>query len=128
MFPDKRVNQFTEDNLVAYVLERRRDGELPVKNTVNTRMGVCRSLFGWAKHRGLVEVNPAEDLAYRCRVWGTGGRRAGQWLEPDEVRVMMAATDGPTELDARDRVILAVPMTTALRRDEVVRLRLGSLA
>lgn len=122
--PDKRVNEFTEQDLVDFLVQGRdrRTGASWAPYTVRSRQTAVRAFFDWASWRGLVKVNPAEHLHRHVKVRAQG-QKAHTWLRPEEVGALVRACAGITAIDARDRIAIELAVNTGLRCHELTGLR-----
>lgn len=121
LHPGKRVNTFTEAELVAFVVRGK-----PSKNTMASRLTVLGSFYRWAylrKDWTHLSVNPAANL--RMLVELPDGKRLVQprhWLTATQFAVVMRSCGDDVE-GMRDRTVLMLGVFTGMRRAEISRLR-----
>jgi len=97
----------------AHLLDRRL-----AANTVNCYLTAIRKLASEAADAGLVDSQVANAIA-RVRGVRTAGRRNGHWLAEEEAQALLEAPPTDTLKGLRDRAILAVLLSSGLRRAEV---------
>lgn len=123
-YPGKRVNEFTSDDLVTWLVQgRQADGRPWSDATVRTRRSTLQSFFEWASDPDvdLVARNPAVRLGKKVPRRGGGGK-VHNWLTGPEVQALLATCDeGP--LGVRDRVVIELLVNTGLRASEAAGLR-----
>jgi integrase len=125
--PQKRVSEFTEEDLLAFLTYG--EGGAPRANAAATIISyrVClTSFFGWAHYAGLTPSNPAQHLARRVRPKG-GGVRHHVWLTEAEVVKLLQTTTQPDIVARRDRAVLALGLFSGLRVHEIAELTWGNL-
>ena len=95
------------------------------QTTVNQKLSALSAFFDFARGRGLRADNPVDGVA-RENVTPYG---KATWLDPDEDedRRLLRAVDDSTTQGRRDRAILLLFLTQALRVEEVAGLAVGSL-
>jgi integrase/recombinase XerD len=95
------------------------------QETINLRLSALSSFFNFAKDRGLRSDNPVDGVK-RKAVTPYG---KATWLRPDqnEDRKLVDAIDATSANGQRDRAIMLVFLTMALRVAEVASLKVGSL-
>jgi integrase len=117
--PGRRVNEFTPQDLVQFLTTPRRSGA-----TIKNYRGALVRFFKWAKRRGLVKTNPAEDLLEEIRPRVTDVREH-TWLSPNERRRLIESCDLSTPAGLRDSVALHLGFLTGMRARELTTLRWG---
>jgi site-specific recombinase XerD len=88
--------------------------------TVNQRLSALKSLFRWARHRGLVESNPTEVV--------NGVKKpklAPKWLSKGEERKLLRVVQRSG--DKRDVALITFMLNTGLRVGEIASLALGDV-
>lgn len=95
--------------------------------TINQQLSAVRSLAREAAACGLMDEGAAAQV---CLVPNlpNSGVRMGNWLEPEQIRGLLAAPDQSTTVGLRDYVALALLFGCGLRRGEVVSLRTDQIA
>lgn len=94
--------------------------------SVNVRLCGVRSLFREAMKTGdlsrdvATELGEIQNLPFR-------GQRSGNWLDRDQLRLLLVAPDRKTKRGKRDYCILAILAGCALRRYELAELELETL-
>ncbi len=90
-------------------------------SSVVQKLAAIRKLADEAANHGLL---PPEVAAAVSRIRGpqTRGRRAGNWLTSEEAVQLLQLPDRSTLTGKRDYSILALALTTGLRRSEIVSL------
>lgn len=120
--PDKRVTQFTRDDVLSFC------GESGLSSaTLSQRRSVLITFFRWTciaedaplSNSHLADVLLASPPPARKR------KRKGKWLTPEELARVIHACDDGTELGQRDRIIVMSLAWTGLRRTELARVRWG---
>lgn len=124
--PDRRVSEFTEDDLVAYCTAVRRDGAVRSPNGILQRRTILISFFEWAQWRQLCPGSPAVGLKKIVKVKARAVRPA-HWLTPAQLAAVLAACDDGTVLGKRDRILILTAGNTGLRRRELAELRWGKV-
>lgn len=120
LHPDKRVDKFTEGDLVAFL---NRPGS---PNTVAQRRKIVTKFFSWATWRGLVQRDPTLGLKRLVPI-NRQPVMHHHWLNEDEIRRLLATTNGKDPRHLRDRTILLLGLLTGLRRFEMSALNWGDL-
>jgi integrase/recombinase XerC len=117
LHPGKAVGDFTTDDLVAFVTQRRW-----ASSTARNYRTALQSLFGWAHHAGRIDIDPGWRLGHRLRI-----RRVRvwqpHWLTEAQIAALLATTDGDGLLSLRDRAALMLGLLAGLRTGEMHRLR-----
>jgi integrase len=95
-------------------------------STINVRLAAIKKLATEAADNGLLDPVLASGIA---RVKGAKqlGVRAGNWLIPEQARLLLLAPDTSTRKGKRDRALLGVLIGCGLRRGEVAALTLDAL-
>lgn len=117
-YPHHHVDDFTTNELTAFCLR----GDDPAPATIKSRRNTCRSFFEWAHWQKMCHVNPASDLKFTVRP-GNGRRRQNNWLDDADVNGLYAALSGDGPVEARDRLLLMLFLSTGLRISELSTLR-----
>lgn len=95
------------------------------QSTINQRLSAISSFFEFAKGRGLRTDNPAEGVNREAvKAYGKA-----TWLSPkrNEDRLFLASIDTSTTQGKRDKAIMLLFLTQALRVAEVAGLKVGDL-
>ena len=95
---------------------RKRDGEPLTARSQNNRIVAVRALFSWLTRQGVLVANPAADLDLARREH-TIPRVV---LTHNEMEKLLALPDVTDVMGLRDRAILEVLYSTAIRRAELV--------
>lgn len=99
------------------------DGRSLSFRTQAQRLVPVKGLFAWLSMTGAVAYDPASSLALP-----KGERRLPEAvLSVDEVEAVLAQPDTSTTLGVRDRAILEVLYSTAIRRAELIHLRVADI-
>jgi len=102
---------------------RKVDGKPLSFRTQAQRLVPVKGLFAWLSSTGAVAYDPAASLALP-----KGERRLPEAvLSVDEVEAILAQPDTSTALGVRDRAILEVLYSTAIRRAELIHLRVADI-
>lgn len=113
------TRQVLEDYQCYLARYRTRAGELLALSTRATRMNPVRAFCKWLARAGLLPHDPSLDLE-RPRT----PRRLPRWVPSVmDVQRVLAQPDPATPSGIRDRAILEILYSTAVRRMELVRLR-----
>lgn len=129
-FAQVSPDQVTQDHVIAYrrhltTSPSAKTGRPLGQTTVNQRLSALSAFFAFAQGRGLRDDNPVDGVT-REAVTPYG---KATWLDPDddEDRRLLRAIDPSTTQGRRDRAIVLLFLTQALRVDEVASLTVGSL-
>lgn len=100
-------------------------GRVLGQSSINQRLSALSSFFTFAQGRGLRPDNPVEGVK-REAVTPYG---KATWLSPkrNEDRLLLATVDDSTTQGKRDKAILLLALTAALRVGEIAGLKVGSL-
>jgi integrase len=121
---------FSEGRPITRILLLEWRGSLQAKgrsiSTVNVRISAVRALVREAQRSGAIDTAQAFDL---LQVSGLPWRgiRAGNWLNEEQVKQLLAVPDRKTLCGKRNYCILAVLVGCALRCDELVKLRVEDI-
>jgi len=123
--PDK----VTQDEIIAYrrhleTSASPKTGKPYTQGTINLRLSALSSFFAFAKDRGLRPDNPADGVKRKA----VNPYGKATWLrseDGEDLRLLEAIDDSPKGL--RDRAIILLFLTLALRLHEVAGLTVGSL-
>lgn len=115
-FPGKGPRQFREQDLTAYLAERKTGGLGPA--ALKRAVAAFRSFFGWACPR----KSPAAGLPYPAIKKKT--QRTLTW---EQFLQVLSACDTATDKARRDVAILCLLIDTGLRSSELCRLRLADV-
>ena len=112
----------------ALVQEYRRclDAQGLAASTVNVRLAAVRKLAAEAAHNGLIAPELAAGIE-RVKGAKQRGVRAGKWLEKHQAAELLRAPADSTRKAVRDRAILGMLLGCALRRSELVALRVEDI-
>lgn len=118
--PDKRVTEFTEEDLVLFLKQGRdpKTGKKWAPGTVKLRATALRVVFGWALWQQLVRVNPALHINRHLKE-RVQGIKAHIWLTAEESQALVERCDLATPTGLRDRVALLLGLTAGLRVHEI---------
>lgn len=129
-FAKTSPDQVTQDHVIAYrrhltTSPSSKTGRPLGQTTINQKLSALSAFFDFARGRGLRADNPVDGVA-RENVTPYG---KATWLDPDEDedRRLLRAVDDSTTQGRRDRAILLLFLTQALRVEEVAGLTVGSL-
>ncbi|MFO0029062.1 MAG: tyrosine recombinase XerC [Pseudomonadota bacterium] len=103
----------------AFVAAEHRAGQSP--KTLARRLSAIRSFYRFLLREGLAHANPAEGVRAP-----RGGRRLPNVLDADEMSAFLALPQGGG-IAARDRAMLELFYSSALRLSELTTLRWGAL-
>lgn len=95
--------------------------------TVNLRLAGIRRMLREAKANGYASSEEVERILEGVANVKKRGQRTGRWLTPEQARALLAVPDPATMRGKRDRVILWVLLTCALRREELASLRIENI-
>lgn len=87
-------------------------------SSINQKLSAIRKLAVEASDNGLIDLQLASGVA-RVKGVKSAGVRLGNWLTKDQAEKLINTPDRTTLKGIRDRAILAVMVTTGLRRSEV---------
>lgn len=90
-------------------------------SSINQKLSAIRRLAVEASDNGLIDGQIASGIE-RVKGVKTSGVRIGNWLTKDQAQALINSTDKTTLKGLRDRAILAVMISTGLRRSEVASL------
>lgn len=96
-------------------------GRSPSASTISVRLAALSGFYGFARRMGLVQENPAREVARPRQEEPTP-----RGLEAEEIRRLLDALPR-TSSGLRDRAIVLTAVLTGLRRSEVMALRVGDL-
>ena len=96
-------------------------------STINQRLAAIRKLATEAQRCGYVDSETAQAIVTVAGV-SQKGRRLGRWLAWEEARTLLQAPNPHSIRGMRDRALLAVLVTCALRRGELSRMNCEHLA
>jgi site-specific recombinase XerD len=129
-FANVAPEQVTQDHVIAYrrhleTSKSPKTGKPYTQGTINLHLTALSSFFTWAKDRGLRSDNPTDGVK-RKAVTPYG---KATWLrsEDGEDLRFLEVIDATTPRGPRDRAIMLLFLTLALRVAEVASLRIGSL-
>lgn len=89
--------------------------------SVNNRISAVRALVTHGRSTGLISIEAAAELL-QVKGLPVRGNRVGNWLEPDQVKQLLAVPDRKTPRGKRNYAILSILVGCALRRIELVEL------
>jgi hypothetical protein len=93
LHPDKRLAEFTADDLVAYVTQRGWDGPRRAPLSARNQRIALSGLFGWVHLTGRVPTDPAAQLGRLVRIPHQRAR-APHWLNDIQIAALIATTIG----------------------------------
>jgi site-specific recombinase XerD len=96
-------------------------------STINQRLAAIRKLASEAQRCGYVDSETAQAIVTVAGV-SQKGRRLGRWLAWEEARTLLQAPNPHSIRGMRDRALLGVLVTCALRRGELSRMNCEHLA
>jgi integrase/recombinase XerD len=102
---------------------RKANGQPLSFHTQAQRLIPVKAYFAWAARTHRISANPASELVLPK----TGQRLPADVLTPREAEAVLAVPDVATPLGIRDRAILEVFYSTAIRRAELAKLALGDV-
>jgi integrase len=108
---------FNKATVQHYRSELEQRGLAPA--SINLRLSAIRKLANEATDNGLLEGDIAAGIS---RVQGArpGGVRMGHWLTRAQAEQLLSLPDPVTRKGKRDRVVLALLLGCALRRNELI--------
>jgi site-specific recombinase XerD len=109
---------------LAIELQRWASRNQPTAETFNHRLTTISSFYRFAEKRRLLDVANPAGLVDRAPVQPYAESKA---LDPEEVRLRLAAIDRSTVEGKRDYAVLSVALQTGRRKEELARLRMGDL-
>lgn len=113
----------THAHLIAWE-NKLREQQGYASSTVRRRLSAVSSLFKHLKKYGLVDKNPASDVARPAINRHEGSTPA---FSKKEARKLLDAPSSETLVGLRDRAILSVGLHAGLRRAEIAHLAVGDL-
>ncbi len=93
------------------------------RSTIARKLSVIRSFFAFCEDEGLVDSSPALGVSSPRLP-----RRLPQVLTPVQVDELLAAMEGNTPLELRDRALFELIYSSGLRCQEAIDLRLGDVS
>lgn len=102
---------------------KKRDGQALSFRTQAQRLVPVKGLFSWLTRMGMLPFDPSASLM----VPKTERRLPEAVLSVEEVEEVLAGPDTTTALGVRDRAILEVFHSTAIRRMELINLRVSDV-
>jgi integrase len=123
-FSEKRRQPLSRPLLMEYRNELLERNLSP--STINVRLSAIRKLIGEAYRNGILEAGEAAQMADLPNV-RQRGTRLGNWLTREQVKELLTVPDRGTLKGRRDVAILALLVGCALRRAELVALRVDDL-
>jgi integrase/recombinase XerD len=102
---------------------RKKNGKPLGITSQRSRLGAVKNLFAWLCRKHLLEANPASEL----ELPKPEKRLPVEALSRSEIESVLAAPDITDPLGIRDRAILELFYTSAIRRCELVHLTLSNL-
>lgn len=100
--------------------------QLLASSTINVRLAAIRKLAAEAADNGLLAPELAAGIA-KVKGAKRRGVRAGNWLEQADARELLRAPSGDGLKAVRDRAVLGLLLGCALRRSELVALRVDRI-
>jgi integrase/recombinase XerC len=110
-----RWSELQVEQVRGFVAAQHRRGLAP--KSLQRLLSACRSFFRWALREGLIGVDPATGLRAP-----KAERKLPQVLDPDEI-AQLVQVEGDAPLDRRDRAMLELFYSSALRLSELCALR-----
>jgi integrase/recombinase XerC len=104
----------------AFVAQQHRGGL--AATSVQRRLSACRSFFRFLQREGLARTNPAESIRAP-----KAARKLPNVLDADEVGALLELPEGGSPVDVRDRAMLELFYSSALRLGELCALRWSDL-
>jgi integrase/recombinase XerD len=95
-------------------------------STINIRLAAVRKLAAEAADNGLLAPDLAAGIA-KVKGAKRRGVRAGNWLEQAQARELLRAPAGTSAKAIRDRAVLGLLLGCALRRSELVALKVENI-
>jgi len=118
-YQDQRKTGLTKAVVNEYKDHLKSLGYAP--SSINQKLSAIRKLAVEASDNGLMDGQIASGVT-RVKGVKTAGVRIGNWLTKDQAQSLINSTDKTTLKGLRDRAILAVMISTGLRRSEVASL------
>lgn len=112
-------NDLHLEKMRAFIASQHRRGLAPA--SLQRLLSACRSFFRWQQRQGLLKVDPTTGLRAP-----KAARKLPQVLDADEV-AQLVEVDVAAPIDARDRAMLELFYSSALRLSELCALRWGDL-
>jgi integrase/recombinase XerD len=123
----ERPSQVTPSLLDSYQRHlfhhKKRDGQVLSFRTQAQRLVPVKGLFAWLTRMGVLPFDPSASLMLPK----TERRLPEAVLSVEEVEAVLAGPDTTTALGVRDRAILEVFYSTAIRRMELINLRVSDV-
>ncbi len=116
----REVANISREHVESYLVDLLERGNKPA--TVATRHKGLRVFFGWLLEEGEITESPMRNVKPPAIP-----DEPVPILEPDEIKRLMKACDGPTFEDRRDLAILMLLLDTGMRRTELSELRLADV-
>ena len=98
------------------------ESERLAPSTINVRLAALRKLASEAAENGMLDRSVAQSITSLKGV-RQAGVRAGNWLTPEQARLLLDQPDPSKILGKRDRAILALLVCCGLRRTELADLQ-----
>ncbi len=102
---------------------RKANGKPLSVSSQRDRIGAVKSLFSWLCREHVIEANPASDI----ELPRAEKRLPGEALSVSQIEAVMSVPDITDPLGIRDRALLELLYSTAIRRTEAARLRTADL-
>lgn len=100
-------------------------GKLVSQSTINQRLSALSSFFAFAVSRGLLEVNPVDGVTRKA----VSPYGKATWLDADAKQdlQLLSVIDRSSQQGLRDRAIMLLFLTTAIRVGVISQLKVSSL-
>lgn len=112
----EQLEQASNTDVVAYLMELKNSGKS--RATANRKLSSIRTFYKFLIKRGVVSVNPTEDIKSPKIE-----RKKLEYLTIDEVEQLLTAPDDSIK-GIRDRAMLEVLYATGIRVTEIIELKL----
>lgn len=114
------VASIRREHIEAFLVDLQDRGHRPA--TVSQRFRSMQQFFGWLREEGEIPASPMANMKPP-----TVPEEPPPVLRPDELRRLLAATDGQAFAERRDSAIIRLFLDTGMRRGELAGLRLEDI-
>ena len=122
LHPDKKVGEFSADDLVAYVTQRAGTAPTGRRYRLATSASPCPGCSAGPTSPAACPTDPAAQLGRLVRIPHQRAR-APHWLNDIQIAALIATTNRDRLADRRDRVVLMLGLLAGLRTGEMCALR-----
>ncbi|MFC1499187.1 site-specific tyrosine recombinase XerC [Verrucomicrobiota bacterium] len=124
LFYPEEITRSILESYQRYLWHYRKSNGQPLGITTQSgRLSLIKKFFSWLCRERVLEANPASELVLPK----SGKRLPDHALSIKEVEAVISIPDINDPLGIRDRAILEIFYSSALRRRELVRLKVGDL-